>query len=105
MTALERAERTDRLESLESSPIALPGTPRESPYFGFTYTVLLPLLLFLPAFISGSIAVDSITEEIEQGTLELLRVSPLSLGEIVDGKAAAMAGLAPLQAALWLLLL
>jgi len=36
---------------------------------GFTYTVLMPLLLFLPPFISGSVAVDSVTEEIERGTL------------------------------------
>ena len=102
---LERSERADRLGELSFEPLAIPDTSGESPYFGFTYTILLPLLLFLPAFISGSVVVDSITEELERGTFKLLRVSPASLAEIVDGKAAAMAGLAPLQAALWLVLL
>jgi ABC-type Na+ efflux pump permease subunit len=67
--------------------------------------VLVPLLLFLPVFISGSIAVDSLTEEIDRGTLELLRVSPVSFAGIVDGKLLAAAGLAPVQAALWIGLL
>ncbi|MFB6171841.1 MAG: ABC transporter permease, partial [Haloarculaceae archaeon] len=72
---------------------------------GFTYTVLLPLLLFLPVFISGSVAVDAVTEEVERGTLELLRVTPASFVAIVDGKATAAILLAPLQAALWIALL
>jgi ABC-type multidrug transport system permease subunit len=62
-------------------------------------------LLFLPVFIGGSIAVDSITEERERGTLELLRAAPLSATDVVDGKALAAAGLAPVQAALWVGLL
>jgi ABC-type Na+ efflux pump permease subunit len=103
--AFERAERADRAAFLSSSPLELPPVPDSSPYFSFTYTILLPLLLVLPVFISGSITVDSVTEEIDRGTLELLRVAPVSLGEIVDGKLAAAAGLAPIQAGLWLLLL
>lgn len=101
----ERAERTERGSYLESRPLALPPTGSSSPYYGFTYTVLLPLLLFLPVFIGGSIAVDSITEERQRGTLELLRAAPLSATDIVDGKALAAAGLAPVQAALWVGLL
>ncbi|WP_425490705.1 hypothetical protein [Haloprofundus salilacus] len=42
------------------------------------------------------------TEEFERGTLELLRVAPLSLTDIVDGKLLVAAGLAPAQAVLWL---
>lgn len=102
---LERTERIDRSEFLDAPPVPLPDDTASSPYFGFTYTVLVPLLLFLPPFISGSIAVDAITEEIERGTLELLRVAPLSLTDIVDGKALGMAVLAPLQAILWIVLL
>lgn len=105
LTDLEQAERLDRAESLEFAPVDVPTRIDASPYFGFTYTVLIPLLLFLPPFISGSVAVDAITEEIERGTLELLRVAPVSLVDIVDGKGAAMILLAPLQAALWLGLL
>ncbi|MFC4356437.1 ABC transporter permease [Halobium salinum] len=101
----ERAEREERSAALDFEPLSLPPESTSSPYFGFTYTVLLPLLLFLPAFIAGSVTVDSITEEYDRGTLELLRVAPISLAGIVDGKLAAAAGLVPLQAGLWMLLL
>jgi ABC-type Na+ efflux pump permease subunit len=105
LQTLERQERIERSAHLERNPLPLPPGADASPYFGFTYTILLPLLLFLPPFISGSVAVDILTEEMERGTLELLRVSPLSLVDIVDGKALAMIALAPAQAALWLVLL
>ncbi|WP_152041205.1 ABC transporter permease [Salinigranum salinum] len=105
LQAYERAERTERAVFLERTPLDLPAEGGSSPYFGFTYTVLVPLLLFLPVFISGSIAVDSLTEEIDRGTLELLRVAPVSFADIVDGKLLAAAGLAPAQAALWIALL
>ena len=105
LKTLERQERFDRANSLDTVPLGLPPEAQSSPYFSFTYTILIPLLLFLPAFISGSVAVDTITEEIERGTLELLRVAPVSLVDIVDGKSLAMIALAPAQAALWLLLL
>jgi ABC-type Na+ efflux pump permease subunit len=105
LRAFERAERDERAVYLERSPLPVPGDGTASPYFGFTYTVLVPLLLFLPVFISGSIAVDSLTEEVDRGTLELLRVAPVSFGDIVDGKLLAAAGLAPAQAALWIALL
>ena len=105
LRAFERTERAERGRYLDSQPLALPPEGSASPYYGFTYTVLLPLLLFLPVFIGGSIAVDSITEERERGTLELLRAAPLSATDVVDGKALAAAGLAPVQAALWVGLL
>lgn len=105
LRAYERAERAERSEHLSAEPLALPPEGRSSPYYGFTYTVLLPLLLFLPVFIGGSIVVDSVTEERERGTLELLRAAPLSTADIVDGKTLAAAGLAPVQAALWVGLL
>lgn len=105
LKVLERQERVDRQASLETDPLPLPPEANASPYFGFTYTVLIPLLLFLPPFISGSVAVDSVTEEIERGTLELLRVAPVSLVDVVDGKALGMIALAPAQAALWIFLL
>ncbi|MFB6185104.1 MAG: ABC transporter permease [Haloarculaceae archaeon] len=105
LEAVERNERTLRADHLDHEVVPLPRDVPASPYFGFTYTVLIPLLLFLPPFISGSIAVDSITEEIERETLELLRVAPVSLVDVVDGKAGAMILLAPAQALLWVLLL
>ncbi len=101
----ERAERLDRVEHLDHTPVSVPEQTGSSPYFGFTYTILVPMLMFLPIFISGSVAVDSMTEEIQRGTLELLRVSPVTMWDIVDAKLLATASLAPVQAVAWLLLL
>lgn len=105
LETLERRERVDRSAALETRPVPYPEAAGGSPYFGFAYTVLLPLLVLLPAFIAGSTAVDSVVEELERGTLELLRVAPVSLGEVVAGKGAAMALLAPAQVTLWVALL
>lgn len=105
LRALERSQRVQRAAHLSVQPLELPSEHGGNPYFDFMYTVLLPLLVFLPVFISGSITVDSITEEIDRGTLELLRVAPVSLTAIVDGKALAMIAIAPLQAMAWLALL
>lgn len=97
----ERQRRAELSHRLERKPLDLPPEAPANPYFGFTYTVLVPLLAFLPAFISGSIAADSLAEERERNTLDLLRVTPLSLPEIVDGKSLAFVAIAPAQAALW----
>jgi len=105
LRAFERLERDQRSASLTAETLELPPRAGSSPYFGFTYTVLVPLLLFLPVFIAGSVTVDSLTEELERGTLELLRVAPVTMTDIVEGKLLAAAGLAPIQAALWLALL
>lgn len=105
LESLERGERQARSQYLDDPVIPLPDEVGASPYFGFSYTVLVPLLLFLPVFIAGSVAVDVVTEEIERGTLELLQVAPLSLTAIVDGKALGAVLLGPLQAAAWMVLL
>lgn len=105
LAAFERERRADLASRLTRQPVPMPPESDGNPYYGFSYTVLVPLLAFLPVFISGSITADSLAEEIERGTLELLRVAPLSAGEIVDGKALATVALAPAQVALWLALL
>ncbi|WP_411963366.1 ABC transporter permease [Haloferax sp. YSMS24] len=105
LRAFERAERTERSDSLSTTPLPLPPATESSPYFSFTYTVLVPLLLFLPVFIAGSLVVDSLTEEVARGTLELLRVAPVSFAAVVDGKMLAAGGLAPVQAIAWMYLL
>ncbi|SDQ98743.1 ABC transporter permease [Natronobacterium texcoconense] len=105
LEAVEHAERVGNVDRLDSAPISVPAEVDASPYVDFTYTILVPLLLFLPAFISGSIVVDSLSEERERGTLELLRVTPLSLTDIVDAKLVATAAIAPVQAVAWLALL
>jgi ABC-type Na+ efflux pump permease subunit len=105
LETFERHERQRLSHRLERQPVELPPDSSSSPYFGFTYTVLVPLLTFLPVFVSGSIAVDAIAEEYDRGTLELLRVTPLTATDIVDGKMLAMGILAPVQAGAWLALL
>jgi len=105
LSTFERTERDERASFLSSTPLDLPPRTGSTPYYGFSYTVLLPLLCFLPVFISGSMVVDSVTEEVDRGTLELLRVAPVSTVDIVDGKVWAAAALAPAQAGLWLALL
>ncbi|QSG07898.1 ABC transporter permease [Halapricum desulfuricans] len=105
LEALERDERTRRAAYLQTRPVSPPPEGDGGSYFGFSYTVLVPLLLFLPPFISGSVTVDVLTEEIERGTLELLQVAPVTMTDIFDGKALGMAVLAPAQALLWIALL
>jgi ABC-2 type transport system permease protein len=105
LQAYERDRREALSATLDRQPLSLPDVPDGSPTFTFTYTVLIPLLAVLPAFISGSIAADTITEELDAGTLSLLLVTPTSAAEIIDGKALATIALAPLQAAAWLALL
>ena len=99
---IERDQRSDQLARTTLDP---PPRSAASNYFGFTYTVLVPLLLFLPVFIGGSITVDSLTEEIDRGTLELLRVAPVTLTEIVEGKLLAAVAVTPVQAVTWMVLL
>jgi len=105
MESLEHRLRVERAADGATLPLSVPERTSASPYFGFSYTVLVPLLCFLPVFVSGSIAVDSLTEESQRGTLELLRVAPVSVVDIVDAKLLATATLAPLQAVAWLVLL
>lgn len=105
LEAYEKNLREQRAGHLEREIVEVPPEVRSSPYFGFTYTVLVPLLLFLPIFIGGSVAVDSLSEELERGTFELLRVSPTTPVEILEGKLLATALPVPVQAGLWLLLL
>ncbi|NUB91819.1 ABC transporter permease [Haloterrigena sp. SYSU A121-1] len=105
LETLEHEERLANADALEAPPLDVPDEVGASPYLEFTYTILVPLLLFLPVFISGSIVVDSLIEERSRGTLELLRVSPLSLVDVADAKLLTIAALAPVQAVAWLLLL
>ncbi|MEA1866064.1 MAG: ABC transporter permease [Euryarchaeota archaeon] len=96
--------RTKRL--LDYVPIKL-NIPKKSSnhYFEFIYVALLPLLVFTPAFISGGLIVDFITEEFEQKTIDLLLVSPLTVSDILNGKILVATMIVPVQVSAWLLLL
>jgi ABC-type Na+ efflux pump permease subunit len=81
------------------------GLRTTSTFFEFIYVALLPLLIFTPAFISGGLIIDFITEEYERKTMDMLLVSPASMLEIVTGKALLATLIVPLQSLAWMLLL
>lgn len=76
-----------------------------SSYFEFIYGVLIPLLVLAPAFISGGLIIDLVTEETEKKTLDMLLASPIELLSVLNGKILVAVAIAPAQAFLWLLLL
>ena len=81
------------------------GVRASSTFFEFVYVALLPLLVFTPAFISGGLVIDFITEEYERKTMDLLLASPASLLEIISGKAILAILIVPIQSFVWMLLL
>lgn len=81
----------------------LQGSPPTT--FEFIYSIILPVLMFFPAFVAGSMVVDSLSEEVENNTLETLLSAPLSINRIATGKIAAALLLAAVQSAAWIVLL
>lgn len=81
----------------------LMGKPATS--FEFVYSVLIPMLMFFPAFVAGSMSIDNITEEVENKTLPTLLSTPLTVGAMVGAKIASAVFLAILQCAAWLALM
>lgn len=73
--------------------------------FEFLYSIIIPVLMFFPAFVAGSMVVDSLSEELENNTLETLLSAPVSLTMIVGAKIVAAILLAVLQCVAWLALL
>ncbi|WP_456475290.1 ABC transporter permease [Candidatus Pyrohabitans sp.] len=69
------------------------------------YGLLVPFILLLPTFLAVNMTTDAIVGEKERRTYELLLVAPLSYREIILGKALPIAGIALVQALLWVLLL
>ena len=100
-----RSARADRLTA-EPVPVRIPGSQGAGAnFYEFVYGLLIPLLVFMPAFISAALAIDLITEEYQHDTLETLTSTPVSFTDIVWGKVLACEILVPIQAAAWLLLL
>ncbi len=81
----------------------LKGKPSTS--YEFIYSVLLPMLMLFPAFVAGSMSVDSLTEEIESKTLQTLLSTPLSINGMVSAKITSAVILSAAQCAAWLALL
>lgn len=75
------------------------------PFVGFINTVLIPLLIFLPAFISGALIIDTLIEDDMIGMTDLLKASPMSNGDILIGKLIIPLLLGPAQMMAWIGLL
>jgi ABC-2 type transport system permease protein len=73
--------------------------------YEFLYTLIIPILMFFPAFVAGSMVVDSISEEIQNNTLATLLSAPVSLNLILSAKMAAAVIISIVQCILWVLLL
>jgi len=73
--------------------------------YEFRYSFVIPILMFFPAFVAGSMVIDSISEEFENRTLDTLRAAPVSLNLIWGAKIAAALFLAVGQGILWSMLL
>ncbi|MBP2133052.1 ABC-type Na+ efflux pump permease subunit [Methanomicrobium sp. W14] len=99
-----REIRSDRLNG-EIVDIKIPASDPSGDFYEFVYGLLIPLLLFMPAIISGALIIDMITEEYQESTLETLLSTPIGFSEVVWGKTAACFILVPVQAAAWLTLL
>jgi ABC-2 type transport system permease protein len=81
----------------------LKGKPSTS--FEFIYSVLLPMLMLFPAFVAGSMTIDSITEEVENNTLQTLLSAPLTVNGMIGAKIVSAVILSILQCIAWLALL
>ncbi len=81
----------------------VPGQPDTT--FQFLYSVIIPMLMLFPAFVAGSLVIDSLSEELETHTLETLYSAPLSLNTIFAAKIFAAFVVALAQCVLWLALL
>lgn len=93
-----RAER-----GIEVRYTELNGKPATS--FEFVYSVLIPMLMFFPAFVAGSMSIDMITEEVENKTLQTLLSAPLTISGMIGAKITSAVILAIAQCAAWMTLL
>ncbi|NQT74009.1 MAG: ABC transporter permease [Chloroflexi bacterium] len=73
--------------------------------YEFLYAIIIPLLMFFPALIAGSIVIDTVSEELEHKTLDTLWAAPVSLNNIFSSKIFAAIATALIQCVLWIILL
>lgn len=73
--------------------------------YEFLYSLIIPMLMFFPALLAGSMVIDTVSEEIENKTLDTLHSTPVSLNEILGAKMLAAASTVPIQGIIWAMLL
>lgn len=108
-TFLEYEERLRDIRSyrIENKPVDLnlPPSNPSADFYEFVYGLLIPLLVFMPAIISGALIIDLITEEYQHDTLETLMSTPLTFPEAIWGKVLGCFVIVPIQVTGWLILL
>ncbi len=92
-----------RMNGIEMNYTDIEGKSHTS--YEFLYSIIIPLLMFLPALIAGSIVTDTISEELEHKTLDTLWAAPVSLHQIFSSKIFAAILTAFVQCVLWIILL
>ncbi|MBI4392710.1 MAG: ABC transporter permease subunit [Euryarchaeota archaeon] len=100
----ERDLREERVDRLVDDPLYFDAKETSGPY-EFVYSLLVPLLVLLPALLAGSLVADSLTEETQRKTLQILLSSGATLVDVAAGKVLATAAIAPALAATSLILL
>ena len=73
--------------------------------YEFLYTIIIPLLMFFPALIAGSIVIDTVSDEMENNTLDTLWAAPVSLNQIFLSKIFAALVTVIAQCIVWIVLL
>jgi len=76
-------------------------TGSSSTTYEFLYSFIVPMLMLFPAFIAGSIVIDTLSEEFENKTIETLLSAPVTLNDMIGGKLTAAAFIAVIQCVLW----
>lgn len=104
LQAWERDLRAEHAARLTVEPLYLDAAAQAGS-FGFVYALLVPLLVLLPVVLAGALVADSITEEVQRGTLPLLLVTPATAIDVVEGKVLANVALVPMLGTLWFALL
>jgi ABC-2 type transport system permease protein len=92
--------RKNRESRLAFDPLVVEGEARAGSY-SFVYTLLIPLLVFLPVVLSGALCADSLTEEVQRGTIATLLSTPATPGDVIEGKLLANVAVTPLLSVAW----
>jgi ABC-type Na+ efflux pump permease subunit len=104
LESYERDLRADHQDRLAFQPLYVDNNAKSGSY-AFVYSLLIPLLVFLPVILAGALCADSLTEEVQRKTLPLLLASPATPADVVEGKLIANVAVAPMLAAAWFVLL
>jgi ABC-type transport system involved in multi-copper enzyme maturation permease subunit len=109
MMDLESDIRVKRIDDfapgLEFATFRIMNLKPQARYIEIYFIFTLPLLLFLPCIIAGSLAIDSITQDLESRRILNLTCAPLSNNQIVFGKTLASLILSVTQSVVWLFVL